>query len=214
MRPSCQSCSTLTLRTFSRPAPHRWRSILGACCAFVFPILLMPLASCGNSALHAEQMRGPSPSGFRIESAAFKDGGPIPRRFTCKGADISPALRWTEPPGGTRSFTLIVEDPDAPGGVWTHWVVYNLPARARQVPENVPKQDHLAGGGFQGLNSFGRAGYGGPCPPTGNAHRYFFRLYALDIILSLKPGAARSDVLEAAKGHTLARTQWMGRFKR
>jgi len=187
---------------------------LGLCCALVFSIGWVPGGVWGSSALCSEQRQDPSSSGFRIVSAAFKEGQAIPIRFTCEGEGVSPPLRWMEPPGGTRSFALIAEDPDAPAGVWTHWVVYNLPAGVRGMPENVPKQDPLAGGGRQGLNSFGRIGYGGPCPPPGNAHRYFFRLYALDSLLSLKPGAARQDVLDAAKGHILGEIQLMGRFKR
>ena len=179
-----------------------------------FLILLMPIVSCGSSVMHSQQVQNSSTSGFQLESSAFKEGETIPRQFTCEGEDISPALRWTAPPPGTRSFVLIVEDPDAPSGVWTHWIVYNLPSLAREMPENVPKQDQVPGGGFQGLNSFGKIGYGGPCPPSGKPHRYFFHLYALDTVLSLKAGAGKQEVLDAAKGHIRARTQLMGRFGR
>lgn len=127
---------------------------------------------------------------------------------------MSPPLAWTDPPAGTRSFALIVEDPDAPAGTWTHWVVYNLPAQVRAMEANTPKQAELPNGGLQGTSSFGTVGYGGPCPPAGKAHRYFFRLYALDAVLNLKAGAAKSDVLAALKGHVLGEAQLMGRFKR
>jgi len=177
-------------------------------------MMLISLASCGSSALSSPMKNDPPASGFRIESGAFAEGKSIPKRFTCEGADVSPALKWPDPPVGTRSFVLVVEDPDAPGGIWTHWVAYNLPAGARGMPENAPKQERIPGGGRQGLNSFGHAGYGGPCPPPGKAHRYFFRLYALDTMLSLKPGASKEDVLAAAKGHILGEAQLMGRFKR
>jgi len=212
MRPSRRSFSTLT--AVFRPARRRWGFVPRACCAVIFPLLLVSLAGFGNSALRSEQTVNSSPAGFRMRSAAFTEGETIPRRFTCEGANISPALRWTEPPDGTRSLALVVEDPDAPGGVWTHWVVYNLPAQARELPENLPRQDELPGGGAQGRNSFGHTGYGGPCPPPGNAHRYFFRLYALDTRLSLQPGATRQEVQAAAKEHVLGEAQLMGRFKR
>lgn len=186
----------------------------GLAFAVVFLIVLVPIASCGKPASHSQQMRDASRSGFRLESSAFREGEPIPRRFTCSGEDTSPALHWTAPPARTRSLVLIVEDPDAPGGVWTHWMVFNLPASARSMPENVPKQGEVPGGGLQGTNSFGHIGYGGPCPPPGKPHRYFFRLYALDTMLSLKAGASRQEVLEAAKGHILAQAHLMGRFGR
>jgi len=209
MRPSRRSF-TAAFRPARRP---RW-FLPGARCAAIFPVLLASLAWCGNSALRSEQIVNSSPAGFRMRSAAFTEGEAIPRRFTCEGANISPALHWTEPPDGTRSLALVVEDPDAPGGVWTHWVVYNLPAQARELQENVPRQAKLPGGGAQGRNSFGHTGYEGPCPPPGNAHRYFFRLYALDSRLSLQPGATRQEVQAAAKVHVLGEAQLMGRFKR
>lgn len=211
MRPSHQTGNP-TLRKVSR-LPRR-RSHLSLCWLIAIPALLVPFASCSGSGPHSERTEASSPTGFRIESPAFKEGQMIPSRFTCKGEDISPALHWTAPPAGTRSFVLIAEDPDAPGGVWTHWVVFNLPASARAMPENVPKQGDVPGGGLQGLNSFGHIGYGGPCPPPGNPHHYFFRLYALDTMLSLKAGASKQDVLNAAKGHMLGQAHWMGLFAR
>jgi len=214
MRLSDRSCTSSTLRTVSRRGRRLWRHVLGVCCSIGFLILLMPMASCGNSVTRSEQVQESSTPGFQLESSAFKEGATIPKQFSCSGENISPALRWTAPPPGTRSFVLIVDDPDAPGGVWTHWVVYNLPALVREIPENVPKQDDIPGGGLQGRNSFGKVGYGGPCPPPGKAHRYFFHLYALDTVLSLKAGAGKQDVLNAAKGHIRARTELMGRFGR
>ena len=187
---------------------HPGRLAVSLCCGLLF--LLAPAVSCGSSA----QGRAPSPSGFRMESAAFKEGSGIPVRFTCEGDDISPALTWSGAPAGTRSFALIVDDLDAPGGVWMHWVVYNLPAQTKAMDENQPKQTQLPNGGLQGLSSFGRVGYGGPCPPPGPAHRYFFRLYALDTVLSLEPSAGKQQVIDAMKGHILGQAQLMGRFKR
>jgi Raf kinase inhibitor-like YbhB/YbcL family protein len=198
----------------SRTARCSKRLVPGLCWTLLFPLLLLTTAACRNSALQSAQGPDPSKSGFRIESAAFKEGAFIPARFSCQGENVSPPLKWTDPPAGARSFVLVVDDPDAPGGTWTHWVVFNLPAQTRAMEENVPKQDELANGGLQGLTSFGSVGYGGPCPPPGKAHRYFFRLYALDTVLSLKTGATREDVVAALKGHTLGEAQLMGRYKR
>lgn len=149
-----------------------------------------------------------------MESSAFKEGSGIPVRFTCEGEDVSPPLGWKQPPAGTRAFALIVEDPDAPAGVWTHWVAYNVPAETNSMGENVPKTATLPNGTLQGTSSFGRVGYGGPCPPPGKAHRYFFRLYALDSLLNVKAGASKQEVLDAMKGHILGKAELMGRFKR
>jgi len=170
--------------------------------------------SCSNPASGSTQRNEPAESSFRIESRAFKQGATIPARYSCQGENISPPLAWANPPSGARSFALIVEDPDAPAGTWTHWVVYNLPAQTRAMDENTPKQGELPNGGFQGTSSFGSVGYGGPCPPPGRAHRYFFRLYALDTVLALKAGATKAGVLAALKGHILGEAQLMGRFKR
>lgn len=151
---------------------------------------------------------------FKLSTTAFKPGGDIPKRFTCEGFDASPALTWTNPPPGTQSFALIADDPDAPAGTWVHWVVYDLPASARQLPEDLPKADEVRGGGYHGRNDFDKTGYGGPCPPPGKPHRYFFKLYALDTKLNLTAGAAKSDVERAMKGHILAQTELVGRYHR
>jgi Raf kinase inhibitor-like YbhB/YbcL family protein len=151
---------------------------------------------------------------FKLETTAFTPGGDIPRKFTCQGADVSPALTWTEPPTGTKSFALIADDPDAPSGTFVHWVVYNLPATARRLPEAIPGNDEMTGGGRQGMNDFPISGYGGPCPPPGKYHRYFFRLYALDTALNLKGGATRQELDRGMQGHVLAQAEVMGRFQR
>lgn len=117
-------------------------------------------------------------------------------------------------PPGTQSFALIVTDPDAPGGTWVHWVAYNLPPEARSLPERVPRGDEIRGGGLQGENDFRFKGYGGPCPPPGNPHRYFFRIYALNARLALKPGATRREVENAMNGHILAEADIIGRYGR
>jgi Raf kinase inhibitor-like YbhB/YbcL family protein len=145
-----------------------------------------------------------------LTSSAFAEGGEIPRRYTCEGEDVSPPLAWGGVPEGTRSFVLIADDPDAPGGVWVHWVLYDLPGKIRSLPEGNP-----ASLGTRGTTDFRRAAYGGPCPPPGKAHRYFFTLYALDVpSLGLPEGASRPAVEQAMQGHILARAQWMGTYQR
>ncbi len=151
---------------------------------------------------------------LELKSPDFSSRASIPRQFTCDGADISPALAWNGSPGGTRSFALIADDPDAPVGTWVHWVLFDLPANARALPQNVPKQEQLADGSRQGRNDFRKIGYGGPCPPPGKPHRYFFKLYALDTKLNLQPGAAKKDVERAMQGHILAQGEWMGLYGR
>ena len=151
---------------------------------------------------------------FALETKAFPKEGDIPARYTCGGEDISPALAWSGAPQGTKSFVLIVDDPDAPSGTFTHWIVYDLPANARGVPENVAKSDDLSGGGRQGRNDFRRVGYGGPCPPPGKPHRYFFRLHALNSTLNLPAGANRKDVENAMRGHVIGQAEIMGKFAR
>jgi Raf kinase inhibitor-like YbhB/YbcL family protein len=149
-----------------------------------------------------------------ITSAAFQEGGKIPDKYTCKGQDISPALAWSEPPGGTQSFALIMDDPDALGGVFTHWVIFNIPSDSRGLPEAVPTQDKLPSGALQGKNGFGRIGYGGPCPPSGSPHRYQFTLYALRQPLDLGAGASKKQILETMQGSILAWGQLTGTYQR
>ncbi|MFI5398578.1 MAG: YbhB/YbcL family Raf kinase inhibitor-like protein [Candidatus Binatia bacterium] len=149
-----------------------------------------------------------------LSSSAFKSGAEIPRRHTCEGADLSPTLAWGGAPAGTKSFALIADDPDAPVGTWVHWVVYDLPANTSKLPEGVPTTDTLSGGGKQGINDFRKTGYGGPCPPPGKPHRYFFKLYALDAPTNLKPRATKADVLRATEGHVLAQVELMGTYER
>lgn len=151
---------------------------------------------------------------LKIESKAFPAGGDIPGKFTCDGENLSPALFWSSPPQGTQSLILIVDDPDAPVGTFVHWVLYDLPANARALPEGIPATADPATGGHQGTNDFRRPGYGGPCPPAGKPHRYFFRLYALDRQLGLPSGARRQEVDQAMKGHILEQGELMGRYRR
>lgn len=149
-----------------------------------------------------------------LRSTAFRNGGEIPGRYTCSGANVSPALSWSGTPGSARSFALIVDDPDAPRGTWTHWLMWNLPASLFAVPEGMPSQWGTRNGVCQGRNDFGRVGYGGPCPPPGKPHRYDFRLYALDAMLELRAGSGRRDLERAMQQHIVERAEWMGTFRR
>ncbi len=149
-----------------------------------------------------------------LSSTAFKEGGEIPVKYTCDGQDISPPLVWDETPQNTQSLALIVDDPDAPGGVFTHWVLYNLPAGIHELEEGPPSGERLENGAIQGKNDFGSIGYGGPCPPHGPAHQYRFTIYTLDKSLDLKPGASKKQLLDAIRGHILAQGQLIGRYQR
>jgi Raf kinase inhibitor-like YbhB/YbcL family protein len=151
---------------------------------------------------------------FNLTSSAFKEGEIIPKKYTCDGPDVSPPLHWSVPPAGTHSYVMIADDPDAPVGTWVHWVIYNLPLDLRGLLEGIPTKQRLPDGACQGLNDFKRIGYGGPCPPPGKPHRYFFKLYALDTVLDLKPRETKGQVLDACKGHILAEAQFMGRYGR
>jgi Raf kinase inhibitor-like YbhB/YbcL family protein len=147
---------------------------------------------------------------FELKSAAFQHGQPIPRQYTADGRNSSPPLQWTKPPDGTRSLALVCEDPDAPRGIFTHWVVFNLPPQQLELREG----GTLSGGAKIGTNDFGKAGFGGPAPPPGKPHRYFFRLYALDETLDLDVGCKRKDLLDAMQGHILAEAELMGTYRR
>ncbi len=151
---------------------------------------------------------------LQLTSPGFADGANIPAKHTCDGEDVSPPLRWTDSPAGTKSFALIADDPDAPRGTWVHWVMYSIPSSLGGLPEGVPKTETVADSGRQGVNDFKRTGYGGPCPPRGNSHRYFFKLYALDSDVPLKSGATKQAVLNAIQGHIVGEGQLMGKYKR
>jgi hypothetical protein len=151
---------------------------------------------------------------FELKSPAFEQGGNIPKRYTCEGQDISVPLIWKDAPLKTRSFALISDDPDAPIGIWVHWVIYDIPDTATELKEGIPTDASLPDGSRQGMNDFRRIGYGGPCPPPGKPHRYFFKLYALDTMLYLNPGATKKQLLKAMEGHILAETQLIGKYQR
>ncbi len=150
-----------------------------------------------------------------ITSDAFLEGEAIPTKYTCDGDDLSPDLRWSDIPPNTKSLALICEDPDAPSGTFTHWVLFDLPPTVTELPEGVSTAERLANGAVQGQNDFKRIGYGGPCPPTNDSeHRYYFRIYALDTDLQLQAGSRREDVASAMAGHVLAMGHLMGTYKR
>ncbi|MFO7974765.1 MAG: YbhB/YbcL family Raf kinase inhibitor-like protein [Candidatus Hydrogenedentota bacterium] len=161
-----------------------------------------------------EQEGGNSMS-LEISSSAFDDQGTIPREHTADGQDVSPPLSWSGVPEGTQSLALVCDDPDAPVGTWVHWVIWNIPAGAGGLDEAVPPQQReLPNGAVQGTNDFKKIGYGGPAPPRGPAHRYFFKLYALDTSLDLAPGAKKDELEKAMQGHILAEAQLVGQYGR
>jgi len=174
--------------------------------------LLLSLGACSHFH-HRGSNKEESPK-LDISSAAFNDGEEIPLRNTCDGKNISPPLKWSGIPESTRSLVLICDDPDAPAGTWVHWVLYDLPPTVSELAEAVSQSGTPAQAGTQGVNDFKGLGYGGPCPPPGMPHRYFFKLYALDEKLNLKPGATKNEVVNAMKGHTLAEGQLMGSYKK
>ncbi len=151
---------------------------------------------------------------MKLESPAFAEGAPIPKKHSCEGADSSPELKISAVPAAARSLALLCEDPDAPGGLWVHWVLFDLSPKTTAIPEGQAKTQFILNGAAQGLSDFGRLGYGGPCPPPGKPHRYFFKLYALSAPLALEPGADRGAVLAAMKGKTLAEAALMGTYRR
>jgi len=152
-------------------------------------------------------------SAMKLESSAFTNEGLVPSKYTCDGDDVSPPLVWSGAPGNTKSFALIADDPDAPMGMWVHWVVWNIPPSSTKLDENIPDDRRLDDGMRQGINDFKRPGYGGPCPPGGK-HRYFFKLYALDTEIVLGDGAGKAELEKAMKDHVLAEAQLMGRYER
>lgn len=151
---------------------------------------------------------------IELSSSAFRNGSPIPKQFTADGQDVSPPLKWSDPPAGTHSLALICEDPDAPRRVFTHWVLFNLPATERELSEHVPTEKTLPNGARQGVNDMNKIGYAGPAPPAGKPHRYYFKLFALDRSLDLEAGATKEQLLDVMKGHILAEGVWMGTYQR
>ncbi|WP_414619929.1 YbhB/YbcL family Raf kinase inhibitor-like protein [Calothrix sp. CCY 0018] len=150
---------------------------------------------------------------MKLESDSFSADGLIPPEFTCDGEAISPSLKWDEPPRETQSLALIVDDPDAPGQTFVHWVLYDIPPKTRYIPQAIAPDAMLDGSGIHGTNDYEQFGYGAPCPPDGT-HRYYFKLYALDISLGLAAGASKKDVEAAMEGHIVSQAELIGRYKR
>ena len=148
-----------------------------------------------------------------LTSTAFESEGMIPAQYTCDGADVSPPLAWSHVPAGTETLVLIVDDPDAPGGTWVHWVLFNIPSYVEKLDEGIPALNQLKNGAQHGITDFRNIGYGGPCPSSGT-HRYDFKLYALDTELNLKPGCIKRDAVNAMQGHILGEAVLMGTYKR
>ncbi|MFP4563612.1 MAG: YbhB/YbcL family Raf kinase inhibitor-like protein [Spirochaetia bacterium] len=150
---------------------------------------------------------------MEITSTEFREGEPIPSKYSCDGQDISPPLAWKDIPEGTKSLALIADDPDAPGKTWVHWVVYDIPPTVNGFSESVAASEKLEGGGTQGVNDFKRIGYGGPCPPSGE-HRYYFKLYALDRVLNESPGLSKQKLEQLMEGKILDQCSLMGTYAR
>jgi Raf kinase inhibitor-like YbhB/YbcL family protein len=174
----------------------------------VFVILLSSCTSTSTSTPEADMS-------LTLKSTAFGNGQSIPAKYSCIGKNVSPDLAWGDPPAGTQSFALIVDDPDAPMGTWVHWVLFNIPADKRSLPEDVPVTGKNADPNaiYVGKNSSGNMHYDGPCPPSG-MHRYYFKLYALDTIVNLLPGASKEELLKQMEGHILAQGELMGTFSK
>ncbi|HUA79431.1 MAG TPA: YbhB/YbcL family Raf kinase inhibitor-like protein, partial [Dyella sp.] len=154
-----------------------------------------------------------SPASLHVASSSFSDGGNMPLKLTCDGSNLSPDIQLPPPPAGTRSFAIVVNDPDAPTA-FTHWLAYNIPADARDLPEGTSTRSHRLIRGAEGINSFGTTGYSGPCPPVGSTHHYVFRVYALDVNPALPPGVATNQVETAIEGHVLAEGEITGLYTR
>ncbi|MGO9386869.1 MAG: YbhB/YbcL family Raf kinase inhibitor-like protein [Methanobacterium sp.] len=150
---------------------------------------------------------------IKIKSKVFEDGEPIPTKYTCSGVDVSPPLEWTSIPEDTESIGIICEDPDAPGGTWSHWIIFNLPADTMSLSEHIMSREIMDNGAIQGLNDFGKVGYAGPCPPKGT-HHYYYKIYALDVKLDLPPRTSRKTFLETINGHIIDQGQIMGTYTR
>jgi Raf kinase inhibitor-like YbhB/YbcL family protein len=181
-------------------------------------LVSLVLIGCANRTPPATQPSGTNSARqdkaeIKLTSAAFKEGEPIPRTYTCDGVNVSPPLEWGGVPKTAKTIAIVGDDPDAPGGTWVHWVLYNLPAENIGLVENLPATETLKAGGFQGKNDFGKIGYDGPCPPSGT-HRYFFKIYALDSELPLKAGATKAQLMKAMEGHIVVQAQLMGTYRR
>ena len=174
---------------------------------------LILLSSCKEDNNDDSKTKGDIKMDIKITSPAFEDGGMIPAKYTCDGSDISPPLGWENIPADAESIALICDDPDAPMGTFVHWVMYNVPADKGSLEENIADDETLDDGTRQGISSFGKTGYGGPCPPSGT-HRYFFKIYALDVKINTNGIMDKKSLLNAMDGHVVAEGKFMGRYTR
>jgi len=168
-------------------------------------IILILVSSCQRT--KEEKME------IKIKSSAFEEDSMIPSKYTCDGSNISPPLEFSNIPNNTKSITIICDDPDAPMGIWVHWVLFDLSANIKNLDENIPRDKVLSNGAKQGINSGKRIGYDGPCPPSGT-HRYYFKIYALDTKINLGSGISKQELENAMRGHILDQGQLMGKYKR
>ena len=185
------------------------------CLNYFIPLIIFAVcSSCSNNTIKATNTDEPPPViTLRLSSPAFANGDTIPMLYTCDSSNISPELHWNNPFKNTASFTLIMDDPDAPMQTWVHWIVYNIPATDTSLPTHFPMDSVLAGGIKQGYSSFRTTGYGGPCPPD-KMHRYYFKLYALDAKLNVPARLTKTQLLNTMNGHILAEADLMGRYAR
>jgi Raf kinase inhibitor-like YbhB/YbcL family protein len=170
----------------------------------VFSLVFFPLFS-DEKSMEEKNMD------LKVTSSAFQQGGMIPAQYTCDGADTSPPIAWSKGPGATKSYALIADDPDAPMGTWVHWVMYNIPPNVVSLKEGLSHNEKLDNGAVQGTSSFGKIGYGGPCPPSGT-HRYYFKIYALDTTIAGGPGLTKKQLLKEMEKHIIAQGELMGRY--
>ena len=194
-----------TNRSKTGPIPRRIGALAAVIlCSLPLAILLWP---------RSEAVHGQTHSAFWLRSASFSNGNSIPGRFTCDGVDLSPQLQWQAAPPGTKSFVLVMDDPDAPTD-FTHWLVYNIPPDVRELAEGASGRGAMPAGSLEGTNDFGRLGYGGPCPPRGNPHHYLWGMYALDRVLDLPPGATVKRLGAAMVGHIVGKGTIVGTYQR
>ena len=181
---------------------------------FTLTFAAVALVACSGGDDELDQVDEEAPLSIQVSSAAFTDGSSIPPRHTCDDEDRSPPLSWSDVPSGTRSIALIVDDQDAPGGTWVHWVLYGITPDATGPREGTPSSEVTSTGALQGKNDFNKLGYRGPCPPRGDAHRYFIKVYALDTDLELDAGLTKKELLLELSGRILARGQLTGKYQR
>lgn len=193
------------------PKPSNSQLISVFLLAFVWP-LTQPSTAADRNLATQDAIKQATDS-LQLTSSSFETDAAIPAKYTCDGEDLSPALAWNAPPAATKDFALVMDDPDAPNKTVVHWVIYDIPAATRKLPEGVAKDPKLTDGSLQGKNSHGKIGYSGPCPPHGVVHHYFFKLYALDKSTGLKAGATKAQLEVAIKGRILGKAQLIGRFE-